>query len=185
MKETRRNRNMVVLAAVVFCLPFIPFSPVFGASYPTKPINLVVGAPPGGPLDTHARILSDATAKELGVPLVIINKAGPGGALAASYVANEKPDGYTFLVTSSATMTANFAIYPNISYKRTDFAPVFMSMLVPIIIAVKADSPYKSLKDVLDAAKKNPGKTQDTSDKTTLDYWPLLRWSLRTEWILH
>jgi tripartite-type tricarboxylate transporter receptor subunit TctC len=94
----------------------------------------------------------------LGVPIVVVNKAGPGGALAASFVGNEKPDGYTLLFTNSSTMTANFAVFPNLSYKRADFVPLLMTFLTPISIAVKADSPYKSLKDFLDAAKKNPGK---------------------------
>jgi len=157
------RRNLVILGGVIFSINILFFSSVWGLDYPTKPINLIIGAAPGGPLDTHARILADVASKDLGVPIVIINKAGPGGALAASFVANEKPDGYTFLVTSSGTMTANFAMFPNLPYKRSDFIPVFMSILVRTAIAVKSDSPYKSLRDLLDAAKKNPGKIRSGS----------------------
>lgn len=160
--------NLIICVAVICSFNFLFFHSVFGADYPTKPINLIVGAAPGGPLDTHARILGEVASKELGVPVVIINKAGPGGALAASTVATEKPDGYSFLVTSSATMTANFAIFPNLSYKKTDLVPVFMSMIVPITIAVKADSPHKTLKELLDAARKNPGKIRSGSYSPTI-----------------
>jgi tripartite-type tricarboxylate transporter receptor subunit TctC len=130
----------------------------WGIDYPTKPINLIISATAGGPADLHARILAEAASKELGVPIVCTNKPGPGGALAASYVANEKPDGYTFLVTQSGTMTSNFALFPDLPYKRTSLAPVFRSVLVPCNVAVKSDSRWKTLKDFFDEAKKNPGK---------------------------
>jgi hypothetical protein len=82
------------------------FSFAWGLDYPTKPINLVTSASAGGPSDLHARILGEAASKELGVPVVVVNKPGPGGALGASFVANEKPDGYTYLATQSGTMTS-------------------------------------------------------------------------------
>jgi len=162
------EKKFVAFFFAIFSLNCLFSSSAWGLDYPTKPINLIIGAPPGGPLDSHARILGEVASKELGAPIVIINKAGPGGALAASFVANEKPDGYTFLVTSSATMTANFAIFPNLSYKRTDLIPLFMSMLVPVNIAVRVESPYKSLKELLDAAKRNPGKIRSGSYSPTL-----------------
>jgi tripartite-type tricarboxylate transporter receptor subunit TctC len=168
MKTPLFKKHSIIVLGVICSMNIVFFSFAWGADYPTKPINLVVGAAPGGPLDTHARILGEVAGRELGVPMVIINKAGPGGALAASSVANEKPDGYSYLVTSSSTMTANFAIFPNLSYKRTDLIPVFMSMLVPITIAVRADSPYKNLKELLDAAKKNPGKIRSGSYSPTI-----------------
>jgi tripartite-type tricarboxylate transporter receptor subunit TctC len=152
----------IYFGAIFFCHVFLLCS-AWGLEYPTKPINLVVAATAGGPSDVHARILAEAASKELGVPFVIINKAGPGGALAASYVANEKPDGYTFLVTQSSTMTSNFSLFPNLSYKRTDFFPLFMSIVVPVNIAVKSDSPYRTLRDFLEAAKKQPGKLKSGS----------------------
>jgi len=130
----------------------------WGLDYPNKTINLVVSATPGGPSDLHARILGEVVSKEWGVPIVIVNKPGPGGALGASFVANEKPDGYTFLVTQSGTMTSNFALFPSLSYKRTDLVPVFRSIIVPAGAAVKADAPWKTFQDFIDGAKKNPGK---------------------------
>ncbi len=162
------QKKSILFSLVILFFEFLALSPGWGLDYPTKPINLVVSATAGGPSDVHARILAEVASKDLGVPIVIINKAGPGGALAASFVANEKPDGYTFLVTQASTMTANFAIFPNLSYKRTDFTPVFMSIVVPVNVAVKADSPYKNLKDLLDAAKKNPGKLRSGSASSSI-----------------
>ena len=156
MKIPFCRRRFIVLLAAVVSLNFISLSSVLGAEYPVKPINVVVSSTAGGSSDVAVRILVEEV--RLGVPIVVINKGGPGGALAASLVANEKPDGYNLLFTNSSTMTANFAVFPSLSYKRTDFFPLFMTFISPIKIAVKSDSPYKSLKDFLDAAKKNPGK---------------------------
>ena len=144
---------------VVILSFFLLFSSsVWGLDYPTKTINLVVSATPGGPSDLHARILGEVVSKDLGVPIVIVNKPGPGGSLGAAFVAKEKPDGYTFLVTQSGTMTSNFALFPDLPYKRTDLLPVFKSIAVPCNAAVKADSPWKTFQDFTDAARKNPGK---------------------------
>jgi len=158
MKTSFLKKNRVTFLSVIICLNFLFFSSVWGQDYPTKPINLIVSATAGGPSDLHARILAEAASKELGVPIVAINKPGPGGALAASFVANEKPDGYTFLVTQSGTMTSNFALFPDLPYKRSSLVPVFRSVLVPCNVAVKADSRWKTLKDFFDEAKRNPGK---------------------------
>jgi tripartite-type tricarboxylate transporter receptor subunit TctC len=168
MKASGCNGKSIIFLGAVFCLLPILFSAASALEYPTKPITVIVSASAGGPLDVHARILAEVASKELGAPIVIINKAGPGGALAASFVAHEKPDGYTFLVTFSAAMTSNFALFPNLTYKRSDFIPLFMTNITPINIAVKADSPYKGLKDLLDAAAKNPGKVRSASSSPNL-----------------
>src|SRR3989304_8804176 len=113
MKRSCLGSNLIAFGAVIFSFHFLFFSSVWGADYPAKPISVIVSASAGGPLDVNARILAEAGSKDLGVPIVVVNKAGPGGALAASFVANEKPDGYTFLFTLSSTMTANFAVFPS------------------------------------------------------------------------
>jgi tripartite-type tricarboxylate transporter receptor subunit TctC len=153
---------------VIISLNFLLLSVAWGVDYPTKPITLVVSASAGGPSDVHARILADVVSKDLGVPIVIVNKPGPGGSLAASFVANEKPDGYTFLVTQSGTMTSSFALFPNLPYKRTDYLPLFMSITVPCNVAVKADSRWNSLGDFFDEAKKNPGKLRTGSASSNI-----------------
>ena len=152
-----RRRIFALLLAIV-SVNFLFLSAAWSLDYPTKPITLVVSATPGGPSDVHARILADVVSKDLKVPIVIVNKPGPGGALAASFVANEKPDGYTLLVTQSGTMTSSFSLFPNLSYKRTDYLPLFMSISVPCNAAVKTDARWKSMNDFFDEAAKNPGK---------------------------
>jgi tripartite-type tricarboxylate transporter receptor subunit TctC len=141
----------------------VTYVPGWSLDYPTKSINLVVASTPGGPSDLHARILAEAGSKELGVPMVIVNKPGIGGGQAATYVIKEKPDGYTFLVTQSGTTTSNFALFQDLVYKRTDLVPLFRAIIIPCFVAVRADAPWKSFQDLLDAAKKTPGKIKSSS----------------------
>jgi tripartite-type tricarboxylate transporter receptor subunit TctC len=162
------QKKFVACFLVTFSFNFLFFSSAWSIDYPTKPINLIVSVNPGGMSDLHARILAEGASKELGVPIVIYNKTGAGGGVAASFVANEKPDGYTFLVTQSGTLTTNFAVFPNLPYKKTDFIPVFKSITVPVSIMVKSDSPWKTFHDLVDAIKKNPGKFRSVTASATL-----------------
>jgi tripartite-type tricarboxylate transporter receptor subunit TctC len=176
MDRLRLTKILGACCSVFFMTLIIIISPAWCASYPAKTISLVTTAP-GGTSDAHARILAEIASKDLGVPIIIVNKPGPGGVLAATFVSNEKPDGYTFLVTQSGTFTSNFAVFPNLSYTRADFTPAFMSIIVPANIGVRADSPYKTLKDFLDGAKKNPGKLRSgsTSPSISIIWEGLLR----------
>jgi tripartite-type tricarboxylate transporter receptor subunit TctC len=168
MRTSFLRSSRVIFWVMILSSPFLFFSPVWGLDYPTKPIHLVASASAGGPSDLHARILGEAASKELGVPIVVINKPGPGGALGASFVATEKPDGYNYLVTQSGTLTSNFALFPNLPYKRTDLLPLFRSILIPCFMAVKADAPWKTFQDFLDDAKKNPGKLRSGAASANL-----------------
>jgi tripartite-type tricarboxylate transporter receptor subunit TctC len=158
----------MIFLGTVFSFHILFFSHAWGADYPTKPINLIVASSPGSVTDVHARILGDVASRDLGVPVVVICKGGGMGGVAATYVAKEKPDGYTFLATLSAAMTSNFALFADLAYKRADFVPLFRSITVPVNIAVRSDSPYKSLRDFLDAAKKSPGKLRSGTTSASL-----------------
>jgi tripartite-type tricarboxylate transporter receptor subunit TctC len=162
------GKGLVTLCILVVSIHFLFCSDAWSLEYPTKAINLVASATAGGPADLHARIAGEAASKELGVPLVVINKPGPGGALGASFVANEKPDGYTLLVTQSGTMTSNFALFPNLPYKRTDLVPLFRSIVIPCFIAVRTDAPWKTFKEFIDAARANPGKLRSGAASANL-----------------
>jgi tripartite-type tricarboxylate transporter receptor subunit TctC len=168
MKTSFLKRNFLTLSLILICSNLLFFSNAWSIDYPTKPINLIASASAGGPSDLHARILAEASAKDLGVPVVVINKPGPGGALGASYVANEKPDGYTYLVTQSGTLTSNFVLFPNLPYKRTDLLPLFRSILIPCFMAVRSDAPWKTFKDFMDDVKKNPGKLRSGAASANL-----------------
>ncbi|MDQ6923118.1 MAG: tripartite tricarboxylate transporter substrate binding protein [Pseudomonadota bacterium] len=129
-------------------------------AYPSKPIALIVPFPPGGVADIVARPVADAMSRVLNAPIVIENKAGAGGAIGMAYVAKAKPDGYTLLLALSS-----ISILPEAD-RITGRAPMFqLDQLVPIarltadptVLAVRADSPWKTLQDFVADAKKRPG----------------------------
>ncbi len=129
-------------------------------AYPSKPIALIVPFPPGGVADIVARPAADAMSRVLNAPIVIENKAGAGGAIGMAYVAKAKPDGYTLLLALSS-----ISILPEAD-RITGRAPMFqLDQLVPIarltadptVLAVRADSPWKTLQDFVADAKKRPG----------------------------
>ena len=134
------------------------------ADYPANPIQLIVGYAPGGPASLGARIVADEVSKEIGVPVVLINKGGAQGSIAATLVARSKPDGYTILAGTSANLSAAFALLPDITYKLSDFMPIAQYIVHPMVIAVRNDAPWKTLQDFIDDAKRNPGKYKASSD---------------------
>jgi tripartite-type tricarboxylate transporter receptor subunit TctC len=138
--------------------------PAAAFDYPNKAIQVVVGYAPGGPASLGARIVSEEVSKEIGVPLVIINKAGGQGSIAATFVAHAKPDGYTLLAGTSANLSAAFALLPDITYKLSDFMPIAQHIVHPLALAVRNDAPWKSLREFVEDARKNPGKYKASSD---------------------
>ena len=126
-------------------------------SYPSKVIRIIVGFPAGGPADGSARIIGEALSKSLNQPVVVENRPGAGGTLAAAAVAQAPADGYTLFMASSGH-SGNGAFYPKLPYDTLkSFAAVSGVSATPVIILVKADSPYKTIKDLLDDAVRRPG----------------------------
>ncbi len=130
-------------------------------SYPSKPINVIVPWGAGGDSDLTTRVWADAMEKELGVPVVVINKAGGGGVIGTTHVVNSKPDGYTLINAglSNVLVTPNFSEVP---YDFNSFTPVVKFTAVPAGIIVKADSPYKTFDEFIAAAK---------TKRTTMGSW--------------
>ncbi|WP_427913333.1 Bug family tripartite tricarboxylate transporter substrate binding protein [Ramlibacter sp. MMS24-I3-19] len=127
-------------------------------AWPTKPITLVVGSAPGGSNDTFARAIGKKLSESLGQPVVVDNKPAAGGVLANAIVAKAPPDGYNLVVLSS-TFTTGAAIRNNLQYDAVkSFKPVAMLGKGPMLITVSTDSPYKTIGDLVAAAKANPGK---------------------------
>jgi tripartite-type tricarboxylate transporter receptor subunit TctC len=125
--------------------------------YPTHPIRFLQGFPPGGNVDIIARLLGNEMSKGLGQPIVVEAKAGAAGSLAAETVARSDPDGYTLLIVPSAH-PAHGALSKNVKYKVVDdFDWISVASFYPFIICVRKDSPFHSLKELLDAARKSPG----------------------------
>jgi tripartite-type tricarboxylate transporter receptor subunit TctC len=126
--------------------------------YPARPIHLVVGFAPGGAADTVARAMSDAMGKALGATVIVDNKPGAGSSTAAEHVAKSAPDGYTVLLASPSSISVNPALNPKLPYKFSDFQPVLKVTTSPLVIAVHPGSGIQSVKELIAAAKKAPGK---------------------------
>ena len=127
-------------------------------AYPDKPIKLIVPWPPGGGADVVSRLLSKAVGDDLGTQVIIDNRGGAAGNIGATAAARSTPDGYTIVFAYSGTHSINRHLYKSMPFEESDFAPVVFVASVPQLLTVRADSPYKSVADVIAAAKANPGK---------------------------
>ena len=129
------------------------------AAFPDKPIKIIVGFPPGGPLDTHARLLVDQLQKHLGQPVIIDYKPGAGGSIGADFVIKSPPDGYTLLMANTGTMVINPFVYTKNVYETVrDFTPIARTAQQPLALIVNNDVPARTFAEFIDYAKKNPGK---------------------------
>ncbi|WP_028605840.1 Bug family tripartite tricarboxylate transporter substrate binding protein [Ottowia thiooxydans] len=154
-----KRRFTLALTAVFAASVTFGALPVAAQQFPTKPITLVVPFGPGSGTDQQARLLAQLLGDELKVPVVVENKAGASGFLAAQYVAKAAPDGYTLLITTNTTHAANEHLFKKIPYDPIkDFTPVSLLAIGQMLLLVRPDSPYKTLDDLLAAAKKAPGK---------------------------
>lgn len=127
-------------------------------SFPTKPIQLMVAFPPGGSTDVGARIVAAIAEKSLGQPMVVLNKAGAGGQVGWTELTRQRPDGhYIGYLNLPATNTVILDPERKAIFTEKDFTPIINHVLDPGAVWVRADSPYKSMADLIDAAKKAPG----------------------------
>ena len=128
------------------------------ADWPARPITLVVPFPPGGPTDMVARVLAQSVGEQLGQSVVVDNKPGANGNIGNAFVAKAAPDGYTVLYNTSS-ITLSPALYKKLSYDlRKDLMPVTLSAVVPLALVVNPQLPVKTVAELVDYAKKNPGK---------------------------
>src|SRR3954449_12324470 len=125
--------------------------------FPTKAVHLFVPYPAGGAVDILARTLGDELSKNWGQPVIVENRPGAGGVVASQAVATSAPDGYTLIMVASGHATNPF-LYPKIPYDTfKDFTPISLLASSPNILLVRADSPFKTVADVIAAAKAKPG----------------------------
>lgn len=126
-------------------------------SWPSRPVRLVVPFPPGGGTDIVARALGQKLASRLGKPVVIDNKPGASTIIGTEAVTKAEPDGYTLLVSGSTSYTVNPALRANLPYDPAkDLAPIALVARAPLVLVVNANAPYKTLADLLAAAKARP-----------------------------
>src|SRR5207244_11030244 len=126
--------------------------------YPTRPVRIVIPLSPGGTTDVPGRIIAQKLSEALGQQFFVENRAGAGGTLGTDYVAKSKPDGYTLLLTSSPFVIAPH-VYKNMPYDTlADFAPVIRITTGPYVLVVHPSLGVNSVKELIAAAKKEPGK---------------------------
>lgn len=132
-------------------------------AFPSKPITLTVPNPPGGVVDTSARLLNEPLSRLIGQPVVIDNRAGGSGNVAYGSVARAKPDGYNLLISYSAYHVGNPALASNLPWEAKDFAPVALLTVATNVIAVHPSIPASNLKEFIAYLKANPGKVNYAS----------------------
>src|SRR5258705_2097807 len=133
-------------------------------AYPNKPIRLIVPFPPAGGTDVLSRSIAQAMSSQAKWLIVIDNKPGAGGNIGLDAAAKSPPDGYTIAMGQTANLAVNPALYSTMPFDPLkDFAPIALISSQPLILVVDEKSPYKTLKDLVDAAKKNPGKVNMAS----------------------
>lgn len=135
----------------------VPAAAVQAASFPEKPVTLLVPYSAGGITDQIARILADKLGKQWEQPVVVENKPGAGAAIGTAAVANGKADGYQFLIGSVGTVTNQFML-KSLPYKTQDLEPLLQISEASNVLYVRSSLPVKSVTELVDYAKKNPGK---------------------------
>ena len=148
-------RGGVLLAALLLTAGY--WFSASAQNYPSRPIRLVVGYPPGGSGDFLTRLMADEMGKDLGVAVVVDNRPGAGGTIASDVVAKSPNDGYTVL--NAGHWAINKALYKNLNYDgEKDLVPVCLVAIGPTIILVNNDLPVKNLRELIAYAKASPGK---------------------------
>jgi tripartite-type tricarboxylate transporter receptor subunit TctC len=159
LKLRERHSPAIYFFLVAITLLFFPNPPHLWAAgeYPTKPVNMIVAYAAGGAADLCSKPIADKMAEFLGQPMISVYKPGGGGSLGASFVARAKPDGYTVLLGSSTPLAIS-PVVKKMDYTLEDFALIGIFGKGPLWLLVKGDARWKTLKDFVEEAKKNPGK---------------------------
>jgi tripartite-type tricarboxylate transporter receptor subunit TctC len=157
------KRRTLLLAAALAALPMAASA----QGYPSKPIRFVVPYPPGGPLDTIARLLGQKVSESVKQPVIVDNKPGAGGNIGADFVAKAPADGYTILMGAVATHAINPTLYAKIPYDPVrDFSPVTQVASTPNVLVVNPSVPASNVGEFIAHAKANPGKLNFGSGST-------------------
>ncbi len=147
------------LRRLLACTCLALAAPLALAAFPERPIRLVIGFPAGGPLDQHARLLSDKLQAVLGQPVIVDYKSGAGGTVGAQDVMKAAPDGYTLMLANTGVMVINPALYNKLPYGTLkDFTPIARTAMQPLALLVTPQLPAKTLKEFTDYAKARPGQ---------------------------
>jgi len=156
MKTSTPRRITALLACLAMSLPFIAHAQA--DNYPSKPITIVVGYPPGGSTDLTGRVVAAALGKSLNATVVVDNVGGAGGAIGAQKVLNAAPDGYTLLVGANNEVAINRLVSPTIKYSWQDFTPIGLIASQPLVLVASPKMGVKNAEEFIKLAKANPGR---------------------------
>jgi tripartite-type tricarboxylate transporter receptor subunit TctC len=152
----------IKIAVALIAAPaiFLPAgNAVAQSGYPDHAVRMVLGYPPAGPVDIIARIMGDRLSQIWGQPVIVENVSGAGGNIAGDRVAKAAPDGYTLLMATNAQLAVNPSLYAKMTYDTVkDVMPISLAVYSPNILVVPNDVPAKSVAELVDYARANPGK---------------------------
>jgi tripartite-type tricarboxylate transporter receptor subunit TctC len=158
------KRSFLACVGALAALAATPARAQTVASYPSKPIKLIVPFPPGGSTDILARTLGQKLNEAWGQPVIIDNRGGAGGSIGADLAAKSPADGYTLMMGHIGTLAVNVSLYSKLPYDPVrDFTPVSMVAVVPNVLVVNPSLPAKSVPELIAYAKANPGKLDYSS----------------------
>lgn len=150
------------LSTATMSLALMFITTVVGAQpavWPTRPVHIIVTFPPGGSTDATMRIIAPKLGERLGTPVVIDNRPGAGGNIGLQTLAQAPDDGYTLGVGAAGGLSANVSLYPKMPFDvQKDFVPISLLAHIPFVIVTPLDSPIRSVADLIDLAKADPGK---------------------------
>lgn len=160
-------RKIYSLLAATACLA-VPLTAAHAQGYPNKPIKIIVAYAAGQGTDIATRYIADQMSQDLGQPMLIDNRAGAGGNLGTELAGQAAPDGYTLTMGTNATHALNQFLYGKLPFDaEKDFTPVGLVGTFPMVIAVNSSTPFQTVKEVVDAARKNPRSADIAIPSTT------------------
>ena len=159
-KYQHRQWFLPAVVCLILVLGMVDLAPA-QEKYPnsSRSIDLIIAFAPGGVTDVTGRIFADDFSKVIGIPVAPVNKPGASGTYGGTLVAKANPDGYTLLANTISGMVLSHSILPKVEFDTLkDFFPVAIVSNIPDCLLIKPDSPYKTVQDLIEAARKNPGK---------------------------
>ncbi len=158
IRVSASRRRLVSLFAVACSALALPARPSRAAGFPSRPVKLLVGSAPGGPSDFLARLFAEAAGPALGQSVVVDNRPGAGGTLAAESAARSEPDGHTLLVAGASSVIVAPYLIPKLSFTPASFMPVAMLGVGALVLAVHPSVPAKNLRELIAHIRSHPDK---------------------------
>jgi tripartite-type tricarboxylate transporter receptor subunit TctC len=159
MRVMTATKHACFLGLALMALLFVSPASSRAETWPSRPVTIIVPFGAGTTSDVIARAFSQSLSESLGQPVIVENKGGAGGNIAAAFVAHANPDGYTLLLATTGPAATNKLMYKDMDFDpERDFAPVVLVGKSPIMIAARLDAPFSTLKEFLDYARANPDK---------------------------